>query len=201
MSLLILKRVAESDDYYLLNLLDIEKKENIFRFLSKEVNEIVINPCIEDQIFYDYDTEKKIELTKCDSIEKVQIPSRYKIHRFDPSPIGLRKMTYSIYDKETDSLFVPCCGKNRMNDKIKKKWGRYRNDYEFMGYQLEGYLVNNKRNFDQFILRFNDSMLKIRFIGESQLLIKEFFDYLGIEGTVESLEKLNDKEFILRIKD
>lgn len=201
MSFIILKRVAKNSQYYLLRVCNIDDKKILYKFLDRDINRIINKEDVKDLNFRDFDTQNVFDIEKINLEEshKVSLSSKFKIHRFDPSEVGLRKYNYSLFDKEDESLFVPCCGKHEWNEDI-KCWGKYRDDYDFFGHKISGYIVNDKRIFDIYHLNINDEMLKIRFIGESDFLIREFFDYLGIEGSVESLSKKSNSEYILHIK-
>lgn len=202
MSLLIIKRIAKSNNYYLIYVLDLVNKEILLKLLDRNSNIIIDDIFSIDEEFIDLEKNSIYDIKNLEKhkTEKIVIPTNLKIHRFDPSSVGIRKLNYSIYNIEENILFIPCCGKHIQHDEIKSLWGNYINNYDFLNYNIEGYLVNNRNIFDKFILGINDSILNFRFIGNSQFIIKEFFDYLGIEGSVETLQRKNRNEYILKIK-
>lgn len=202
MSYIILKRIAKNHKYYILKVYDLDNKEIIYKYLDR-INENFINiDDIKDFNFIDFDTNERYDINKDELMKKIKIPissSKYKIHRFDQNKVGMRKINYSIFDKEDRTLFVPCCGKHILNDEIRKLWGKYIDTYLFFEEKISGYKVYDTKKFNFFILGINDSMLKINFINDHNLLIKDFFDYLGINGKNVCISKENDKEYKLKI--
>lgn len=185
---IILRRIAKTSEEYILQVLELTSSQRVPILYNRSSEEIsILYDLSEDEYnkilreFTHYETSDPLTKEYLDealNVDKIDI-SAYKIHRFDrKSKPALRKFHYSF--KNGRNLFIPCCGKHIDHDNIKKSWGKYINTFELTsgtGVLIEGYRVDDVKAFDEYITHIGPSILDMRFIGNSGILIREFLDY------------------------
>lgn len=209
---IILRRIAKTSEEYFLQVLELSSSHRVPILYNRSNEDIKVLHEISDEIykkilhdFVHYETSEKLEKSFVDealTIDRINI-SDFKIHRFDrKTKLGLRKFHYSL--KNGKSLFIPCCGKHHDHENIKGLWGKYINTFTLTeSVIIEGYQVFDTKAFDEYITHLGPSILGMRYIGNSGVLLKEFLSYVEscmpvTEGSPQVMIKYpSGKEIIL----